>query len=138
MWKLFSVQKFFVELTLDIKRTMVVIKIKNLDHNSFIFILTSFTLMIESSIYMNWTEPLTMTHTETWASRLWVTIDDVIIYECTLIDQENYFKKKMNDIQKEKKRSTSHIAEWLIYSVGERDTGSNPVRSMYFFFVLSH
>ena len=39
----------------------------------------------------------------------------------------------MNDVWKGRERSTSHIAERLIYSVIERDTGSNPVRRTIFF-----
>ena len=54
---------------------------------------------LNTVINMNRRERLTMTHTETWASRHWVGINDVVIYECSLIDQENcLLKKKMNDM----------------------------------------
>ena len=35
---------------------------------------------------------------------------------------------------KRRERSDSHIAEWLIYGVYERDTGSNPERRIFFSF----
>ena len=46
---------------------------------------------------------------------------------------KNCLKKKMNDVRRRRERSTSHVAEWLMYSVIERDAGSNPVRGRIFF-----
>ena len=42
----------------------------------------------------------------------------------------------MNGMLKRRERSDSHIAEWLIYGVYERDTGSNPERRIFFFVLL--
>ena len=42
--------------------------------------------------------------------------------------------KKMNGMWKRRERNDSHVAEWLIYSVGARDTGSNPARRIFFSF----
>ena len=81
---------------------------------------------------MNQIELSMMTHRMTWASRNWRRYCCCNMRTCLwwTIDK----LKKMNGILKRRERNDSHIAEWLIYGVYERDTGSNPERRIFFSF----